>query len=133
MEDIDFSIKEYLIREGNITEGVIGKRMKRKKVRFSDTSRENIIIETTERNSVIVTKFMFRTSLIMSDQGFGSGYRKGVKIRESDAREFLRMPSKGRQKKKFLNKPIWGMVARLTEIASASIAQEAINAHKILQ
>lgn len=130
-EEINFRLGEYLDEEGNIVERIIGSRMKKRKVRFTDNTQQNVEIETTESDDVLTTRFMFRDSLKMSDQGFGSGYHKGTKVGHEAMRDYVRSP-KTRKQKKFLNRPIWGMLARVMEIASVRLIDTTLNNHKVL-
>lgn len=131
MEDeINFRIAEYLETDGDIVERVIGSRMRKRKVWFTDNTRQNIDIETTESDDIVTTRIMFRDALKMTDQGFGSGYHKGSRGSSDAIRDYIRSP-KTRTQKKFLNRAIWGMMSRAMEIASVRIIDTTLNTHKV--
>lgn len=113
---------DYIEDWAERTERIVGGVMKKQKLKFSDPSKENISISVQDQGQNTKIEIMFRTSLRFVDMGAGRGYHKGVRINRG---AYLDATSKGRLKKPILNKPIYGRIAKLKDVLSANIIDNA--------
>ena len=100
---LDF-LKDWMLS----TERMIGAKLRRQKVKFTDNTQKNIrfkLVETLGDN--LQLNIYYRDALRYTDMGAGNGYHKGVKIGRQS--HFL----KGRLRKKVINKPLYGRLAAL--------------------
>lgn len=100
------------------TERIIGAGLKRNRVKFSDNTQKNIRIKLIESLENISLEFHFRDALRFVDMGAGRGYHKGLKIGRTT------ITTKARLKKKIMNKPLYGRIARLQEGIAISLIEE---------
>jgi hypothetical protein len=106
------------------TERIIGSMIKKKGVKVSDPSRQNIrlhLLNATANYTEI--RIYFRDSLRMTDMGAGRGYRKGQRVASiQDLKDNRQL--KGRKRKKITNRPIYRRISNLQKIVILRVIEE---------
>lgn len=108
------------------TEKMIGGIMRKRNVKFSETSRQNIIIKLLNRSKGIISlHFYYRDALRFTDMGAGRGYHKGQRIGKDTYRDMIDQATNPRRRKRILNKPIYSRLGRLMDVVSVTMIKEA--------
>lgn len=76
VEDYKEEIRNLLKNRAVITERQLGAAAKKKRVRYSDSNKQNFGVSVSENPNGFVTEYRYRTSLRFSDGGMGPGKRK---------------------------------------------------------
>ncbi len=76
LQDYKNEIRQLLHDRAKITEKRLGAAAKSKRVKYSDSTRQNFAISVQENATSFVTEYRFRNSLRFSDGGMGRGKRR---------------------------------------------------------
>ncbi|PWK27164.1 hypothetical protein LV89_01979 [Arcicella aurantiaca] len=113
-------ILAYLREWATSTEKIIGKAIDRQGVKISEPDEKNILIEVLQSglNTLRIT-ISARDALRFVDMGAGRGWRKGVPMNSIST-------GKARVKKPVWNKPLFKRIARLQEVVTSTLIEQAI-------
>lgn len=115
--------EEYVQDWIDSTIRIIGSIMKKRKVVFSDPTKQNIRIELLYRSrGLLDLSFYYRDGLRYTDMGAGVGYHKGQR---NAKKEYHNKMSAGRKRKRILMKPIWSRLDKLSSVVATEIAYQA--------
>jgi hypothetical protein len=108
------------------TEKMIGGMMRKKNVKFSDNSKQNIVIKLIHKSSGLISlHFFYRDALRFTDMGAGRGYTKGQRITKGTYRDIIDETQSPRKRKRILNKPIYSRLNRLMDVVAVTLIKEA--------
>jgi hypothetical protein len=113
-------ILEYLREWAQSTERIIGKAIDRQGVKISEPDQKNILIEVLQSglNNLRIT-ISARDAIRFVDMGAGRGWHKGVRVSAINT-------GKSRVKKPVWNKPLFKRIARLQEVVTSTLIEQAI-------
>jgi hypothetical protein len=119
-------ILDYLDTWAKSTEKIVGAAIRKAGVTISEPDQRNILIDIFQKGlDTIGIEIIASDVLRFLDMGAGRGWRKGKKI----SPQFTRKNDKSnpRIKKSVWNRPLYKRIARLQEVVTVKIIEEAVS------